>query len=97
MLKRDNQVMPVYDLASRLSCALIGSPLLCLLARHLDGPMAICIDADMPSLETVDAAAIRPYGGKEVETLGVITIAGEDVAIIALQRLGRSAQGNVTH
>jgi CheW-like domain len=97
MLKRDNQVMPVYDLASRLSCAPIGSPLLCLLARHLDGPMAICIDSDMPSLETVDATAIRPYGGKEVETLGVITIAGEDVAIVALQRLGRSAQGTVTH
>src|SRR5687767_8804831 len=52
MLKRANHVMPVYDLAARLNCTLIGSPLLCLEARHLDGPMAICIDAEMPSLET---------------------------------------------
>jgi hypothetical protein len=92
MLRRDNHVMPVYDLAARLSRKLIGSPLLCLVARHLDGPMAICIDADVPSLETVDATAIRPNGRGDVETLGSVTIAGNDVAIVALQRLGRSSQ-----
>jgi len=92
MLKRDNRVMPVYDLASRLSCPVQGEPLLCLEARHLDGPMAICIDADVPSLETVDAAAIRPQGRKDVETLGMVTIGGEDVSIVALQQLGRLRQ-----
>ena len=95
MLKRDNHVMPVYDLATRLSRKLQGDPLLCLVARHLDGPMAICIDADMPSLETVDATAIRPHDGEDVETLGVVTIGGEDVVIVALQRLGRSKQDAV--
>jgi chemotaxis signal transduction protein len=92
MLRRENHVMPVYDLAARLSRKLTGSPLLCLVARHLDGPMAICIDADVPSLETVDATAIRPNGRGDVETLGSVTIAGNDVAIVALQRLGRSSQ-----
>ena len=92
MLRRDNHVMPVYDLAARLSRKLIGSPLLCLVARHLDGPMAICIDAGVPSLETVDAATIRPNGRGDVETLGSVTIAGNDVAIVALQRLGQSMQ-----
>jgi chemotaxis signal transduction protein len=96
MLKRENHVMPVYDLAARLSRKLIGSPLLCLVARHLDGPMAICIDADMPSLETVDATAIRSNGIEDVETHGTVTIAGNDVAIVALQRLGRSTQNIVT-
>ncbi len=96
MLKRENHVMPVYDLAARLSRALIGSPLLCLVARHLDGPMAICIDADMPSLETVDATAIRSNGNEDLETHGTVTIAGNDVAIVALQRLGRSTQNTVT-
>ena len=96
MLKRENHVMPVYDLAARLSRTLIGSPLLCLVARHLDGPMAICIDADMPSLETVDATAIRSNGSEDVETHGTVTIAGNDVAIVALQRLGRSTQNIVT-
>jgi chemotaxis signal transduction protein len=90
MLKRDNHVMPVYDLAARLSRTLQGDPLLCLVARHLDGPMAICIDADVPSLETLDATAIRPDGRGDIETLGSVTIGGEDVAIVALERLGRS-------
>jgi chemotaxis signal transduction protein len=90
MLKRDHDVIPVYDLASKLSRTLQGDPLLCLVARHLDGPMAICIDADVPSLETVDAAVIRQSGREDIETLGMMTILGEDVAILALQRLGRS-------
>jgi len=95
MLRRDNHVMPVYDLAARLSRKLTGSPLLCLVARHLDGPMAICIDADVPSLETVDATAIRQNGRGDIETLGSVTIGENDVAIVALQRLGRSRQDAV--
>ena len=95
MLLRDNHVMPVYDLATRLSRTLEGDPLLCLVARHLDGPMAIRIDADVPSLETVDATAIRPNGRGDIETLGSVMIAGNDVAIVALQRLGRSRQDAV--
>jgi hypothetical protein len=43
----------------------------------------------------VDATAIRPYGREDVETLGTVTIGGEDVAIVALQRLGRSRQDAV--
>ena len=96
MLKRGNCLMPVYDLASRLSSPVQGDLLLCLEARHLDGPMAICIDADVPSLETVDATAIRPSGREDVETLGMVTIGGEDVAIVALQRLGRASQDAVS-
>jgi chemotaxis signal transduction protein len=89
MQKRDHQVMPVYELANRLSRTLQGDPLLCLVARHVDGPMAICIDAAVPSLETVDAAAIRPTINGDLETLGSVTIGGDDVTIVALQRLGR--------
>jgi chemotaxis signal transduction protein len=95
MLKRDNHLLPVYDLAARLSRAVQGDPVLCLVARHLDGPMAICIDAGMPSLETVDATAIRPSGRGDIETLGSVTIGEDDVAIVALQRLGRSRQDAV--
>lgn len=92
LLKRDNHVMPVYDLADRLSCQLQGDSLLCLVARHVDGPMAICIDALVPSLETVEATAIRPNIRGDIETLGSVTIGGDDVAIVALQRLGRLEQ-----
>jgi len=89
LMKRDNHVMPVYDLAARLNRTVQGEPLLCLVARHLDGPMAICIDADVPSLETVHATAIRPNGREDIESLGSVMIGAHEVAIVALQRLGR--------
>jgi len=92
MLKRGNQVMPVYDLATRLSRTAQGEPLLCLVARHLDGPMAICIDANVPSLEIVNATDIRPNNRGDIESLGSVMIGQHDVAIVALQRIGRLRQ-----
>jgi chemotaxis signal transduction protein len=92
MLKRGDQVMPVYDLAARLNRRLQGQSFLCLVARQSDGPMAICIDAELPSLETVEATSIRPDSSGDLETLGSVTIQGEDVTIVALQRLGRLPQ-----
>ena len=96
MLKRDNHVMPVYDLAARLNRALEGEPLLCLVVRHLDGPMAICIDAAMPSLQAVNPSSIRPNSSGDIESLGLVTIGAQDVAIVALQRLGRLRQASVS-
>ena len=96
MLKRDNHVMPVYDLAARLSLTAQGDPLLCLVAHHLDGPMAICIDADVPSLETVDTTTIRPNGRRDIESLGSVTIGENDVAIVALKQLGKSRLDGLT-
>lgn len=96
MLKRDNHVMAVYDLAARLNRVVQGEPLLCLVARHLDGPMAICIDAAMPSLQAVNPASIRPNSSMDIESLGLITIGAQDVAIVALQRLGRLRQDAVS-
>jgi hypothetical protein len=57
--------------------------------------MAICIDADVPSLETVDVTAIRPNGRGDIESFGSVTIGENDVAIVALQRLGQSRQDAV--
>ncbi|RPH81000.1 MAG: hypothetical protein EHM80_03745 [Nitrospiraceae bacterium] len=96
MLKRDNQVMPVYDLAARMNRAVQGEPLLCLVARHLEGPMAICIDAAVPFLETVNPAAIRENSSGDIESLGSVMIGAHDVAIVALQRLGRLRQDTVS-
>jgi len=95
MLKRDNHVMPVYDLAARLNRTVQGEQLLCLVARHLDGPLAICIDAAVPSLETVNPAAIRPHSG-DIESLGLVTISAQDMPIVALQQLGRLRQDTVS-
>src|SRR6476661_6646152 len=79
MLKREKDVMPVYDLATRLSRELEGDPLLCLVARHVDGPMAICIDGVIPSLHNVDAAHIVPSKRLDLETLGSFTDEGQEI------------------
>jgi len=57
--------------------------------------MAICIDDDVPSLETVDATAIRPNSRGDIATLNSVTVDGDDIAIEALQQLGRSRQDAV--
>ena len=70
MLKREKEVMPVYDLGTRLSRQPEGDALLCLVARHVDGPMAICIDGVIPSLHNVEIGQIMPSQRLDLETLG---------------------------
>jgi chemotaxis signal transduction protein len=89
MLKREKEVMPVYDLGTRLSRHPEGDPLLCLVAHHVDGPMAICIDGVVPSLHSVDVAQIAPSKHLDLETLGSFSDEGQEIDIVALQRLGR--------
>jgi hypothetical protein len=97
MMKSGDQMMPVYDLAARLNRRLQGDSFLCLVARQFDGPMAICIDARLPSLETVEATSIRTGSNGDLETLGSVTIQGEDVTIVAMQRLGRLPQNGAVN
>ena len=92
MLKREKEVMPVYDLGARLQLQPEGESLLCLVARHVDGPMAICIDSIIPSLHTVEIGQIVPSKRLDLETLGSFNNEGHDIDIIALQRLGRIRQ-----
>jgi chemotaxis signal transduction protein len=88
LVKQDKEVLPVYDLASQLRRAVEGDEALCLVARHIDGPMAICIDSTVPSLHTIDAAAIRPSAGQDVDWLGSFESEGARISIVSLQRLG---------
>lgn len=90
MLAREKDVMPVYDLGTRLAQEPEGDALLCLVARHVDGPMAICIDSVIPSLHNIEVNQIVPSKRMDLETLGSFTDEGDDIDIVALQRLGHS-------
>ena len=89
LLKRDKDVLPVYDLAQRLERTVDRNARLCMVARHPDGPMAIGIDDEIPSLHQVDAGAIKPSTRQNIETLGSFDDGGEEVAIVAIYDLGR--------
>jgi chemotaxis signal transduction protein len=95
MLKRDKDVMPVYDLAMRLQRELEGDTLLCLVARHVDGPMAICIDSVIPSLHNIEVNQISQSTRMDLETLGSFKNEGQNIDIIALQRLGRRREESI--
>ncbi len=88
LVMRDKEVLPVYDLASQLRREVEGDEALCLVARHIDGPMAICIDSTVPSLHTVDATDVRPSAGQDVDWLGSFESEGVRISIVSLQRLG---------
>jgi len=88
LVTHDKDVIPVYDLAAQLRRGLGENSKLCLVARHADGPMAVCIDADIPSLHTIAATQIKQSGKLVVETLGSFERDGEEIEIVALQQLG---------
>jgi hypothetical protein len=90
MLRREKELLPVYDLAARLNRSLMGDPLLCLVAKHFDGPMAICIDGDMPSLHTIEAGALQFSTRTDIETIGSFNDGNGDIPVVALQTLGGS-------
>ena len=90
VVKGDKQVLPVYDLASRLHCAVQEDARLCLVVRHIDGPMAIGIDADIPSLHTIEVSAIKASRMRDIEVLGSFESDGEEIDIVALKKLGKS-------
>lgn len=92
MLKRGTGVMPVYDLAARLRQVPEGDELLCLVARHMDGPMAICIDSMIPSIHNIEISRIVPSKQTDLETLGSFNDEEQEIDIVAFQNLGRSRQ-----
>jgi len=97
ILRREKELLPVYDLAARLNHSVVGDPLLCLVAKHLDGLMAICIDGDMPSLHTIDAGALRFSTRADIETIGCFNDGNEEIPVIALQTLGGSSARQSGH
>ncbi len=91
MVRREKEVLPVYDLAARLNRSLLGDPLLCLVAKHVDGPMAICIDGDMPSLHTIEAGTLQFSTRTDIETIGSFNDGNGEIPVVAFQTLGGSA------
>ncbi len=90
IVRQESDTIPVYDLAAQLKVSVQGEPLLCLLAKHEDGPMAICIDSDIPSLHRVGVNAIRALAGQDSDTLGSFRTDTEDIPILSLAKLGKA-------
>jgi chemotaxis signal transduction protein len=90
VLRQGDDILPVFDLAGRLSVHVKGSALLCLIAKRKDGPMAVCIDGDIPTLQSVSEESIRPVAWKDSDVIGTCRIEAEELPVYSLAQLGLS-------
>lgn len=88
VIRRDQALFPVFDLAGMLKVRVKGEQWLCLMAKQPAGAMAICIDEEMPVLHSLDAAQIQASRSDDIDTVGYFTDEFEDVPIISAARLG---------
>ena len=89
VVRHGEEVLPVYDLAASLNLHAAGSPPLCLIAKHRDGPVALCIDAEMPTMCSEHTAAVRPITHEDPAVVALCQIGTEDVPIYSLAALGQ--------
>lgn len=80
--------VPVFDLAKMLHVSVRGDSLLCLMAKHPCGTLAICIDEEMPVLHSLDPAAVQPYGGGEFPSVGSFSNGVDHIPILSMSKLG---------
>lgn len=92
VVRRGDEVLPVYDLAARLGVRVSDAEPLCLVAKRRDGAMAVCIDAEIPTLHAVDPAGIRPASRQDQDMAGTCMIGGEEVPVYSLATLGLGAK-----
>jgi chemotaxis signal transduction protein len=90
LVRLENDCLPVYDLAARLNRTVDPASALCLIVKHEEGPMAICIDSSIPSLHMGESIAIQEGISDEADIIGTCSIGEEQVSIIRLARLGKN-------
>lgn len=88
LTRHGEEVLPVFDLAGLLQVQVQGASPMCLIANRQDGPMAICIDAAIPKLMTIEADALYPPSQADPNVLWECRLEGQAVPIYAIAELG---------
>jgi chemotaxis signal transduction protein len=88
VIRQGEEILPVFDLARLLMVQVSKAGPLCLRAKRQDGPMAVCIDPDVPTLHQIEAQAVRPPSSGMPGVIGVCSIESEDVPIYSWALLG---------
>jgi len=95
VVRQGDEILPVFDLARLLMVQIPKTERLCLRAKRQDGPMAVCIDADVPTLHQVEAREIQPPPPGASGVIGRCAIGEEDVPIYSWATLGATATPHV--
>ncbi|WHZ21383.1 MAG: hypothetical protein OJF47_000495 [Nitrospira sp.] len=91
LIRREKGCLPVFDLAAKFNRAIQEGESLCLIVKHVDGPMAICIDPQVPSLHLVAQSAVRYRPDTDPDIAGTCVAGEEELPIINLTTLGTSS------
>ena len=88
VMRRGDDVLPVFDLAGMLGVRIVGDAPLCLIAKRRDGPMAVQIDESIPTLHVIEPADILLASERRDGVTGAWVQSGEDVPVYSLSTLG---------
>ena len=88
VVRQDQTVLPVFDLASALGLCVQGNHPLCLRIKHRLGDMVMCIDEEIPVLHTLEPAAIQAYKGKDIPAEGRYASGLDEIPILSVPQLG---------
>lgn len=91
LVRQGKSCLPVFDLAEKFNCTIRENDPLCLIVKHADGLIAICIDPQVPSLHMVARSAVHYLAGSDPDIGGTCIAGDEEFPIINLRTLGISS------
>ena len=86
--RHGNEMLPVFDLAGKLDVAVQSGAPFCLVAKHDKGPLAICIDGEVPSVHNVEELSIRPAPIANEDTPETCQIGTEEIPVYSFKSIG---------
>lgn len=91
LVRQEKVCLPVFDLAAKFNRTIRENDPLCLIVKHVDGLIAICVDPQVPSLHMVARSAVHYRAGADPDIAGTCIAGDEEVPIIKLTTLGISS------
>ncbi|MGC3976052.1 MAG: chemotaxis protein CheW [Nitrospira sp.] len=92
LVRHEESCLPVFDLAAKFNRTVREEESLCLIVKHVDGPLAICIDSQVPSLHVVPRSSVQYQSGLDPDIAGSCVAGDEQLPLINLATLGVASQ-----
>ena len=86
--RHGNEMLPVFDLAGKLDVEVKSGAPFCLVAKHDKGPLAICIDGEVPSVHNVEESSIRPAPIANEDIPETCQIGIEEIPVYSFKNIG---------
>lgn len=87
LVRQGESVLPVFDLAGKLGTRVRGDRPLCLIAKCDEGPMAVCIDESVPSIQVIEPEDLQACEGLEGTTTATCRVGTDHVPVYSLAKL----------